>query len=57
VGCQTDFSGTRDQPQYSEVTLRRLDLAGEIYHIREPQKIPLVMPPSIDVEQFLEEGP
>ena len=25
------------------VTLRRLDLAGEIYHIREPQKIPLVM--------------
>jgi len=45
VGCQTDFSGTRDQPQYSEVTLRRLDLAGEIYHIREPQKIPLVMSP------------
>ena len=25
------------------VTLRRPDLAGEIYHIREPQKIPLVM--------------
>jgi site-specific recombinase XerD len=25
------------------VTLRRLDLAGEIYHIRQPQKIPLVM--------------
>src|SRR5215813_5490667 len=25
------------------VTLRRLDLAAEIYHIREPQKIPLVM--------------
>src|SRR6266481_5658794 len=25
------------------VTLRRLDLAVEIYHIREPQKIPLVM--------------
>jgi len=24
-------------------TLRRLDLAAEIYHIREPQKIPLVM--------------
>src|SRR6266404_9837446 len=24
------------------VTLRRLDLAAEIYHIREPQKIPLV---------------
>jgi len=22
------------------VTLRRLDLAAEIYHIREPQKIP-----------------
>jgi integrase/recombinase XerD len=27
------------------VTLRRLDLAAEIYHIREPQKIPLVMRP------------
>src|SRR6266849_3180025 len=25
------------------VTLRRLDLAAEIYHLREPQKIPLVM--------------
>src|SRR5580704_17611804 len=25
------------------VTLRRLDLDAEIYHIREPQKIPLVM--------------
>jgi site-specific recombinase XerD len=25
------------------VTLRRLDLAAEIYHTREPQKIPLVM--------------
>jgi integrase/recombinase XerD len=25
------------------VTLRRLDLSAEIYHIREPQKIPLVM--------------
>ncbi len=25
------------------VTLRRLDLAAEIYHIREPQKIPKVM--------------
>jgi integrase/recombinase XerD len=25
------------------VTLRRLDLAAEVYHIREPQKIPLVM--------------
>src|SRR6202162_5981258 len=25
------------------VSLRRLDLAAEIYHIREPQKIPLVM--------------
>ena len=24
------------------VTLRRLDLANEVYHIREPQKIPLV---------------
>jgi integrase/recombinase XerD len=27
------------------VTLRRLDLAGEIYHIKEPQKLPLVMSP------------
>src|SRR5258708_25975544 len=27
------------------VTLRRLDLAAEIYHIREPQKIPLGMSP------------
>ena len=27
------------------VTLRRLDLAAEIYHMREPQKIPLVMSP------------
>jgi site-specific recombinase XerD len=25
------------------VTLRRLDLAGEIYHLREPQKIPQVL--------------
>jgi integrase/recombinase XerD len=25
------------------VTLRRLDLAAEIYHLREPQKLPLVM--------------
>jgi site-specific recombinase XerD len=27
------------------VTLRRLDLAGEIFHLREPQKIPQVMSP------------
>lgn len=27
------------------VTLRRLDLAAEIYHIKEPEKIPLVMSP------------
>jgi integrase/recombinase XerD len=27
------------------VTPRRLDLAAEIYHIKEPQKIPLVMSP------------
>jgi integrase/recombinase XerD len=27
------------------VTLRRLDLAAEIYHLREPQKIPLVLSP------------
>src|SRR4030081_2622143 len=30
---------------FFRVTLRRLDLAAEIYHIREPQKIPLVMSP------------
>src|SRR4030081_1082182 len=28
---------------FFRVTLRRLDLAAEIYHLREPQKIPLVM--------------
>jgi integrase/recombinase XerD len=28
-----------------QVTLRRLDLAAEIFHIREPQRIPLVMSP------------
>ena len=27
------------------VTLRRLDLANEIYHIREPQRLPKVMSP------------
>src|SRR5271169_6837075 len=27
------------------VTLRRLDLASEVYHLREPQKIPLLMSP------------
>src|SRR6516225_11834308 len=27
------------------VTLRRLDLADEIFHLREPEKIPLVMSP------------
>ena len=27
------------------VTLRRLDLAAEIYHLREPQKIPQVISP------------
>lgn len=27
------------------MTLRRLDLAAEIYHLREPQKVPLVMSP------------
>jgi len=27
------------------VTLRRLDLAAEMYHLKEPQKIPLVMSP------------
>src|ERR1700680_3302307 len=27
------------------VTLRRLDLAAEIYHLRQPEKLPLVMSP------------
>ena len=27
------------------VALRRLDLAAEIFHIKEPQKVPLVMSP------------
>lgn len=27
------------------VTLRRLDLAAEVYHIKEPQKLPLIMSP------------
>jgi integrase/recombinase XerD len=30
---------------FVRVTLRRLDLAAEIYHLREPQKIPQVMSP------------
>jgi integrase/recombinase XerD len=34
------------------VTLRRLDLAAEIYHIREPQKLPLVMSPD-EVKRLL----
>ncbi len=29
------------------VTLRRHDLASEIYYVREPQKLPLVMSPAI----------
>src|SRR6201987_3661704 len=28
------------------VTLRRLDLAAEVYHLREPQKIPQVISPA-----------
>src|SRR3982074_3398328 len=32
-------------PCLFRVTLRRVDLAGEIYHIGDPQKIPLVMSP------------
>ena len=34
------------------VTLRRLDLAAAIYHIREPQKIPLVLSPE-EVKRIL----
>jgi hypothetical protein len=33
----------RTQRFLLRVALRRLDLAAEIYHLREPQKIPLVM--------------
>jgi len=35
-----------------KVTLRRLDLAAEIYHLKEPQKIPLVMSPE-EVKRIL----
>src|SRR5476651_141877 len=38
------------------VTLRRLDLAAEIYHIREPQKIPLVMS-SDEIKRLLAVAP
>src|SRR5271155_5991013 len=47
--AEASFSiGTRNQIMTGlrflfRVTLRRLDLAAEIYHLREPQKIPLVM--------------
>jgi site-specific recombinase XerD len=34
------------------VTLRRLDLAAEVYHIKEPQKVPLVMSP-VEVKRLL----
>lgn len=34
------------------ITLRRLDLAGEIYHLPEPQKIPLVLSPD-EVKRLL----
>jgi hypothetical protein len=37
------------------VTLRRLDLVGEVYHIREPQKLPLVMPLWATWDQRLQE--
>ena len=42
--------GTRNQIMTGlrflfRVTLRRLDLAAEIYHLREPQKVPQVMSP------------
>jgi len=34
------------------VTLRRLDLANEIYHLPEPQKVPVVLSPT-EVERLL----
>src|SRR6202047_3302817 len=34
------------------VTLRRLDLAAEIYHMREPEKLPLVLSPD-EVKRLL----
>ena len=38
------------------VTLRRHDLAAEIYHIKEPQKIPLVMSPE-EIKRLLAMAP
>ena len=40
------FWGVGQTPWFLfRVTLRRLDLAAEIYHLREPQKIPQVISP------------
>lgn len=56
--AETDLSiTTRNQTMTGvkflfRVTLRRHDLAAEIYHLREPQKVPLVMN-SQEVERLL----
>ena len=34
------------------VTLRRLDLAADIHHLREPEKIALVMSPDETIAEF-----
>ena len=39
-----------------KVTLRRLDLAAEIYHLKEPQKVPVVLGPD-EVKRILTMAP
>lgn len=39
-----------------KVTLRRLDLAAEIYHLKEPQKVPVVLSPG-EVKRILTMAP
>jgi integrase/recombinase XerD len=51
--AETGMSICQSQPHHDRsavpfllrVTLRRVDLSAEIYHLREPQKIPQVMSP------------
>lgn len=38
------------------VTLRRLDLAADIHHLREPEKIALVMSPDETIAEFFCSG-
>ena len=39
-----------------KVTMRRLDLAAEVYHLKEPQKVPVVLSPD-EVELILTKAP